>query len=410
MPSWLLACGYASGQGTAASTTRYVPVASELEDTGTEATAQVLVRDSYTLSGLYVRVIANAATANSTVRSRVGGVNGNQLVTIGAGATGVFQDAVNSDALVSGNLVCTELVNGAGGGVTWSVIGYKLNTVANTTPILVTYRAAGTSLSATQTTYCPILGHLDDNTTESRSQYIFRVAATLSNMRVYVNSNTLDGATTIRTRVNGVNGNQSVSIGAGASGSFEDAANTDAIAVGNSANYQADMTLSTAGLVNGYIFQVKSTSAGRQVGAGAPGTATLAFGLTRYLAIEGSSQIFTATEGDSQVAAEAAFIARNLFVRVAVNSVNGDSTIRTRKNGANGNLLATIGASTTGTYEDLVNTDTLVSTDTLSWQVITGGAAGTMQISYIGFELAQPSAVAAPKGSLPLLMRGIGAI
>src|SRR3990167_11137323 len=82
-----------------------------------------------------------------------------------------------------------------------------------------------------------------DNLTEANRQITYRSAGTLSNLWVNVDSNTLDGTTTIRTRINGANGAQSVSFASSTTGIAEDTTNSDTIVAGDEVNY----SLVTAG-------------------------------------------------------------------------------------------------------------------------------------------------------------------
>jgi len=392
MPTYPLVAGHSTGAALTASSTRYLNPAGGIVSSTTEARHQAVARDSYTLAKLYVRVITNATTASSTVRSRKNTANGAQSVSIGAGATGVFQDSVNSDSLVAGDLFNTQAVVGAGGSLTVTIIAYTLATASNTTPILIAGDVTSLSVTFGVTTYAPIGGEARYNTTEARSQYIFRVAATLSNIRIYVRSNTVNGTTTVRTRVNTANGAQSVSVGASTTGAFEDTANSDSVASGDAVAYQV-VTGGTSGSFAVSIWQLKSNSAGRQVIASNPDTGTIGSGLTRYVPLEAGCQAYATTEANTQVAAQANFTAKNLFVRVPTNSINGATTFTLRQNTGNSPLTVTVGSGATGTFEDTSNAVSCVAADLLDWGVVTGGTSGSMVITYIGFELAQPAGI-----------------
>ena len=394
MPTYPLVAGHSTGYAIAASLTRYINPAGGITLTATEARHQAVARDSYTLANLYVRVIANATTASSTVGSRKNTAAGAQSVSIGAGATGVFQDSVNSDSLVAGDLFCSQAVVGAGGSLTLTIIAYTLATASNTTPILIAGNVLAATVAFGVTTYAPIGGEIRYNTTEARSQYIFRVAATLSNFRIYVQDNSVDGTTTVRTRKNAADGAQSVSVGASTTGAFEDTVNSDSIASGDAVAYQV-VAGGTVGSIRIIIWQLKSNSAGRQVISANNQATTLAFGITRYVPLEAGCQLYATTETDTQVAAQASFSAKNLFVRVPTNSINGSTTFTLRRNTADSVLTVTVAASTTGTFEDTTNTVDCVAADLLGWGIVTGGSSGSMVITYIGFELAQPTAVTA---------------
>jgi len=390
MPNYLPVAAKTAGKTVALpGTTLYFAPCGDMEDVTAEASSQLIARDSYTLKNLYVRVTANSLDGATTIRSKVNSVNGNQSVSIGAGATGVFEDAVNTDNLVNGDLFCTEVVyGGTGGSITHTIFSYILSTASNTTPILATTCCYG-SVNGTQ--YAPIIGSLAALTsTETRSQYRFRVAATLSNLRTYVSFNTVAVTSTVRTRKNTANGAQSVSIPGTATGAFEDALNTDIIASGDNVNFQAIQ--GGAGTLALTLIQLKSNSAGEQIGAASVSLASLGDGLTRYVAIGGISQSFTATEANVQVSARTPFTAKNMYVLIGSNSINGATTFRMRKNGGNGNMSVSVPAATTGQFEDTVNTDGFVAANLLNWQIITGGTSGTMVINCIGFELEQPTA------------------
>lgn len=74
----------------------------------------------------------------------------------------------------------------------------------------------------------------------------------------------------------------------------------------------------------------------------------------------------------------------NLRVYVSAYSVNGDTTIRTRKNGANGSQSFTIpNGSGSGYYYDDTNTDSVSAGDLFAVQVVTGGSSGSIGMTSI---------------------------
>jgi len=387
MAIWPLILGYAGGYLQDHDITRYYPVAGDLDFDEIEAQVQTLVRDSYTLANLEVRITGNTMAAATTVRSRINGGNGTQSVSIGAGATGIFTDAVNSDALVSGDLINSVVITpeSLGAWIKTSIIAY---TLTNSTCILACVYAPGTLNEETE--YYPVGGFLSGDTVETTAQYRYRVAATLSNFRIYASENTLDGETTARVRVNGANGNQVVTVGAGLTGGFEDAENTDVIAAGNLLNYQA--IAGGTGLIRLSVMQVKVTSTGQHLMQSRALVGLKIYGRTRYLAITGNLQIDSTTEAHAQSYAKATLTGKNMFVRVETNTLDGVATIRTRKNGANGNLSVSVPAGNSGEFEDLENSDSYVATDEINWQTVTGGGSGSIGLNIIGLEINQAAA------------------
>lgn len=393
MPSYLMTASYSPGGSQQDGWTRYYVPAGDVRTTlTTEAWAQALARDSYTLSDLFVRVKTNALTGATTIKSRIGGADGNQVISIGAAATGAFTDAVNTDSLVSGNLFCTQAVTAAGGTeIIFTIFSYILSTASNTTPILA---ASGGYYQWPYANQYPTIGgdarDVNGYPTEASAYYKFRVSAILSNLRVYVGQNSASSTTTIKSRINAANGNQALSVGATATGSFEDAVNTDSIVIGNNVNLHLNYP-SSGNSFQISIFQLKSTSAGKQVLLNAPFPGReIADGLTRYLAIEGRLEEAT-SEGNTQLTARAVFTAKNMYVNVYDNDLNGATTLRMRKNGGDGNLLVSMPAATAGQFEDLVNSDSFIATDSLNWKLITGGSVNDIDLLIIGFELSPPA-------------------
>lgn len=391
MPSWLTGCAGGGASVFTTGTTYYLPpMGCSRAIVRPEAALQAIARDSYTWANLFVRVTANAATADTVVSSRVDGANGSQSVTIPAGTTGTFEDTVNSDSLVDGSLFNSQLVVGAGGDITLGVIFYTLSTVSNTTPILCT-------ADANRIWYSTVVAHARIGgalypTDETNVLYIVWAATTLSNLRVYVHASDSSQSSVVRTRINQANGNLLVTITAGTTGSFEDTINTDSVSVGQTLNYiLGPVLLAGTGSCFFTLLQMKSTSTGRQLVVGYAHGGSIAFAVTRYGAVEsGTYPTAAGTESNIQTEAQIAFTLANLFARANTNTLDGATTVRSRKNTANGNLLISIGAGLTGSFEDTTNSDSIVATDLVNYQVVSGGTVGSITLNIMGSELQQP--------------------
>ncbi len=390
MPEWLISTAYTFPQ-SAGDTDYYTPLAS-LRGSGGEGLPQVRSRDSYTWANLFARVTGNTLVGATTVRSRINGGNGNQTVSIGAGATGTFTDAVNSDTLVGGSLFNWSVVAGAGTSIIFTVLASTLTTVANTTPIVAATDLGIAYWGPSDVGYFTYLGCIFRNALDANVQYRFRTAATLSNFRIYVADNELTAASTFRVRKNGANGNQSISVPGGGTGSYEDAVNTDGFVAGDLMNYQ--VVAGATGIDIGItVVQVKLDSQMRHIGCSGDVNLLYLGGAPRYNAIEGLMEnLWTTTEAEQQANALAAFTLRNLYVRMTFNWHDGAIVIRTRKNGGDGNLVVSIAAGLTGEFEDLVNSDDFLAANSLNWKLVFGGSAGNCRPRYIGAELIQPAA------------------
>lgn len=387
MPTWL-DCATYTPISCVASVTRYWPIGGTLHAQAIVQYQRYLVRDSYTWANLWCRVKTNTAVNAVDLQSYIGAGAGNQAISIPAGTTGTFHDAVNSDALVSGNLICWRTVNPGAGAASLTIIGCTLATAVNTTPILM--NTGSYNFPDSSTRYTGLMGRLSSHAwDEARTQYTFRAASTLSNMSFYVSANTLDGTVTVRVRVNGGNGNQVIVVGAGTSGLFEDAVNTDAISIGDEVNYQA-VALGTAGTAMFRTFGIRSNSLGRQVVNANPNCGTIIQGLTRYLGAEGDASIHVVAEADYQVKALTRFTALFGYMYCAVNTATFTTTFTIRRNGANGAISMAVGAGLTGAFEDVVNTELYFAADLLNWLVVSGVGAGSMYPHILGFAIEQP--------------------
>lgn len=91
--------------------------------------------------------------------------------------------------------------------------------------------------------------------------------------------------------------------------------------------------------------------------------------------------LHTTTEANVQTPISIAGVSSNMYVNVWANSSGSSTPIRSRKNGADGNMLITVGAGATGRFFDNSNTDTLSPGDVYNFFV---DRSGTTQIGIIG--------------------------
>lgn len=379
--------------------------------TAAEAGVQAPSRSAGTFSKLYIRVTANDRTATSTLTFRNAGVDGSQQVSIGAGLTGEFMDSSGSDVVAgTGELLNTKLIVGSGGTVfTWAVMGILFQP---NTGQLVKYQAIGVGTTAApgNTHYQPLAGLGSSHTTEANMQHKIRLTGTLRRLFANITVNSLTTATTtIRTRINGANGAQSVSIGAGLTGIFEDTSNTDAVVSGDLVNYQTVVAAGGAGTLtygnvgcellvsSGDQYQLISTNFVSVVVTQATTTYFLPSGALAGNATEDNHKGRVNTAG---------FITSKLQVFVVSNTITATTTLRTRKNNANGNQSVSIGSSLTGFFEDASNTDTYTTNDFMDYQVVAGAAVGaTISINNLGV-LITPLGVIAPSSIASALAFG----
>jgi len=208
--------------GRLATSAQYLPVEGYANaSVTTEAYHQRKVYSSQTFSKL--RVYVNTAPASSTtVQFRKNGSAGSQSVSFSS--TGAFQDTSGSDSVSSGDLVCLEKVSGSG---TDPVLIFASMVIDGST--IETQTARGYTATSTPGNYAPLSGSINQaaaSMTEANIQCRANVADKLSNLRVYVPTNTRNGSSTVYLRQNATNTSVTVSIGSSTTGAFEDTTNS----------------------------------------------------------------------------------------------------------------------------------------------------------------------------------------
>ena len=231
----------------ASTTTFYFQVHGELTGDATETKVQRTYRTAGTLSNLYIRITTNDRGA-STFRLRKNGADGNQVISIGASITGEFEDTSNTDAIVAGDEVCYSMVTGAGG--TTFTLFIPSTVFSATTNTVIVSGSDGTTLSAASTTlYMAIAGENRAVATEANAQTEISTGGTLKNLQVNISQNARTTTTTFRSRINGANGNQVISVTASTTGIFEDTSNTDTVTANDLVCYSSVTGTGTENLV-----------------------------------------------------------------------------------------------------------------------------------------------------------------
>ena len=229
----------------------------------------------------------------------------------------------------------------------------------------------------------------NDRPTEANTQMTYRLAGTLSLLWCNVTSNTTTAASTLRTRVNGVNGNMSVSIPNATTGEFEDSTNTDAVASADEVNYQ--LVTGGTGSVNpsviSSVFDATSNTVVKFAGYAGGGLAISSASTTQYLTLAGGEMNGLTTEANRQTEINTAGTLKNLFLYISANTRTTATTFRARINGANGNQSISVAGSSSGIFEDTVNTDTIAANDLVNSLWTTGTGIGTLTLYLIALDL-----------------------
>ena len=367
---------------TTAGATQYwfLSVGSITAPSTTLANKQIIYRSAGTLTSLYVRVAANTTSLSSTVNVRINATNGTLTLTVGAGATGVFEDTTHSDAVVAADLLAYRTISGGTGTMSMAVLStiFDPTTTTDTVSRITAGPASASFTVDSVTRYNTIVGTISASlATEPALKTRITKPGTMKNLGVYISANARTTDTIVRGRKNGANGNLTLTIGAAVTGMLEDTSNTDTVVAGDDYNY--DVTTSTGAAQALAIQSISSdfvtTSAEGLLASGISAGLAQAVSVTNYFPVGGNLAAGT-TEADRKVKPREAFTLSLMTISVTANTVTASSTLRLRKNGANGNQLVTIPASTTGYLSDNTNRDRVLAADEMNYELTTG-ATGT---------------------------------
>lgn len=235
------------------------------------------------------------------------------------------------------------------------------------------------------TIYMPLAdGYCRRDTAETTYQQKFFTAGTLSNMAYSVTSDRSAITVTMRLDSGGgsANGNETITTTSSPVGQFADTTHTDTIANGYLVNLKCvngtGGTTTTSGCL-GAQFTATGTPGTCQVYRSDNQTNMTTASQTLFGMLSGTANV-QATESLYQVQWAAAGTLKNLTAQATTNGRGTASTARSRVNTANGNLVATITASTPGLYADTTHSDTLTAGALVNVSLSTGTGAGTLLV------------------------------
>lgn len=342
-------------------------------DTSVEANRVLLWRSAGVLSNLYILVITNDR-GTSTYRTRKATADANLVISITASTTGKFEDNVNTDAVTAGDNWHASLTVGAGG--TTFQINPRSVVFTATTNTVQRMSGGGPAVNiatASATNPVPLYGNgaYIAGETDANVGITLRSAGTLKNLFVLVTANARTTTTTFRSRVDAGFGNLTVSVTSGATGNFEDTANSDTLIAGQLINASVTTSTGTETLTSRVIaVDFETTNGNHQFVSGISAGVSQTAGLTRYYSLSGNLSAIT-SEAAITTDANVAFTSSLLQCNISANTIVLDSTLTLRKNSGVANQTVTITALTTGIFQDTVNTDSILASDTLNYQIVT---------------------------------------
>lgn len=241
------------------------------------------------------------------------------------------------------------------------------------------------NVSAGAVNYCAIQGFSAVAGTETNleKQWVRTGSGTFSGLRANVIANSINtGSSTMKMRIDGADGNLSVSMAAGATGWFEDVTHTDTVATGHQVNYKITGSGASGTIqVRRACVEWDSTFQWFR-STGSTGALSLS---PRYCGLNDSGKP-QSTETDRQAKFRVAGTLQKGVVFVSANSRDGSVTFVSRKNAADGNISISVTSTSTGEFEDTTHSDSIASTDLANWKVTIGGTTGSITFPKIGCE------------------------
>lgn len=370
-----------------ASATYYLPLKQGglVRRTG-ENEMKVPVNYNGTLSDLSCHIPSNSRATTSTLRSRINGSNGTQVISITAGATGFFRDITNSDIISAGDVINASFTNGTGS-QTLSIVSVSAAFLADSGHVWIGgWHQSGidpTFSSNSNTTYMPLLGGsatIGFDTADIRNRELVRAEATMTSLQAYVLANTRTTTCTIRPYINGSAANITLSIPGATTGTFQDLVNSDNYNSGDEVN-AALSTLAGGGdiTVSGISCNMLSDGNEQELIAHATAAASrISATGDFFMPIFGTPAVNIATESTAQI--EVPFECNWKNMRIRVGSVSGATlTMASRINGFDGNQVISIPSGSTGIYEDSVNSDDLLDGDKICYK-LTSAASSLLSV------------------------------
>lgn len=319
------------------------------------------------MSDLWVKVTRNGTTAASTFTLRDDGVDTSLEVTIASGTTGEFEDTTNTASLVADDDFSFRMVNGGGGEIDLQQFAHLFDADTDTATIAGCNSQSVNTLGSTADTFFSVMGARAPSDFDTVA-ITFDAALTWAGLCANVANNSADGAHTVESHDDGVDGNQLVTITAGADGWYEDGLNTDTVSSGSELAYHVT-GVGTTGTVGyekiGSVLITTSDAFFNFFGGGNNSIQGPQTGL--YWGITSGESGATGTETNADYPAPFAFTWSDFRVKSDRHSGGYTATWVTRVNGAPGNQLVVL--SNDGETSDTTNTDSVSIDDELCYEL-----------------------------------------
>lgn len=416
----IIACSMSAVVG--GSITTYTAVIGINMDNTTEVNASYLVRVAGTLSNMYVYVYDNYL-ADSVFTSRVNGGAGNQTITVPGSTSGAFEDTTHTDSVAAGQTIGRKLVTGAGAGLIYTGDGISFKWASIGQILGNSYLGSGyATVPYGHTWYFAPGDDMETPTSEINGQVLALFASVIKNLFVYCRVFTLTVAILYEHCNTGDTAGETFNGIYWRAQTFTPAADhtiekvklllyrngtpgtvTVSIRATDVNGHPTGGDL-CSGTTDGDTLPTAPTYEWRTItlGAGTPLSAGLKYAIVvrcggginevgwRYVVPSGYAGGNDEYSGDSGGTWATSANADWMFEEWGPGSPVA-ATVTFRQNA--GDTALTVTVTGTGSFEDTTHSVTLAATDLIDVKVdSTGASSGSAGLTYIGYELDQPSA------------------
>lgn len=287
-----------SGETCGAGATLYLPIAPSCETSSGEVVNRTPWLRSGTFSTPWVKISANAATADTVYTVLQDGVATGVTITVPGGTTGWVSGSgtLSVDGTTSLNV---RVVVGAGGSITHDEFQMVFAPTASSAVTLLGAFSSSTMIMASgQVLYIRPHGSRGNDAAEAVSVLYAPMAANWFGLMVRGIANGTSGGAVGRSRVNGANGAQAVSWSSGDQSYKLDTTNVDTLAYGDRICYSIDIAAGTGTLETERwgSFVENSTGWFAMMAAAVPGAGVGLSNGTTYLNVLGELRMATTRE------------------------------------------------------------------------------------------------------------------
>lgn len=377
----------AASQSTAA--TYYGPLTGDLGDstnhwvTSNEIHVETPVHETATIKLLTAYLETNK-TVNSTLslRKNQADPGSGPTLTLTASTSGLFRDTTNTASVASGDEIDLKLVVGSGGTGTVDIIshGVVFETSGQATAIHQKVGNASVTVATATRFIAAGNGAIQWGSVQNTTQCALPGSVTADKLTCYVSANGKAASHTFRCQDNGANGAQVVTVAEFETGWFTDTSNSDSFAADDLINYAGALTGTSATVTYRSASMRMKTATANQAVLMSENTSgnNYAPATTAWVSPMGEMEHYE-TEAWVHFAAPEAGTWSRLTVRVTSFGSSANVTVKSRKNGADGNQTLTVTG--TGVFKDTTNSDTVAAGDRLTIQFTNGATGNTLFIN-----------------------------